>query len=216
MGTSYNTLVSASTVSGSIANWLNHASLQSAAPTIVAEAESYIYRRLRVWQMLISTTGTINIGDVGEALPSDYIEDKLLMITGVNQSRIVRKPMQEVITSWTYDGSGIRVKSVPNIFFNDQTNLVFDTASDQAYPYLLYYYQNPAPLSTTGTNFLTNTYPRLLRCACMVGASEFMKDAGVGNYDRTYWDAEAEKEILIAQMESDRSEHTMEAGFIQI
>lgn len=216
MATSYSVLVSASTVNGSLASWINHAAIQSAAPFIILEAESFIYRRLRVWQMLTSTIGTMNQADVGITLPTDYIEDKKLMITGVNKARIVRKPMQEVLDSWTYDGSGVRIQQQPNIFFNDNANIVFDSAVDQSYPWLLYYYQNPVALVTAGTNFLTNTYPRLLRCAMMIGASEFMKDAGVGSYDRTYWIEEAEKEIAIAQMESDRSEHTMESGFIQI
>lgn len=216
MATNYTTLVGATTTSGSLANWLNHAAIQSSAPMIVLEAESFIYRRLRVWQMLTNAVGNITSATGIVTLPSDYIEDKFLMITGVNKARITRKPMQEVIGSWSYDGSGSRIQSIPNIFFNDNTNLVFDTFADQTYPYILYYYQNPIVLATAGTNFLTNTYPRLLRCALMIGACEFMKDAGVGNFDRTYWVEEAEKEIMVAQMESDRSEHTMEAGYIQI
>lgn len=183
---------------------------------IVLEAESFIYRRLRAWQMLTSVVGSLSQGQGSFTFPADYIEDKKLMITGVNKARIVRKPLQEVLDSWSYDGSGNRVQSAPNIFFNDNINIVFDTQCDQTYPYLLYYYQNPIALASAGTNFLTNTYPRLLRCALMIGACEFMKDAGVGNFDRTYWVNEAEKEIVIAQAESDRSEHTLEAGWVQL
>lgn len=167
--------------------------------------------------MLTSTTGNITVATGSLSFPSDYIEDKFLMITGVNNMTLVRKPMQEVLASWSYDGSGNRVPQAPNIYFNDKTNIVFDTYMDQTYPYLLYYYQNPAALSSSNeTNFLTNTYPRLMRCALMIGAAEFMKDAGVGQISRDYWINEAEKEIIIAQAESDRSEHTMQAGYIQI
>ena len=167
--------------------------------------------------MLTSTSGTMTASSTALAQPSDYLEDKYFTLTGTAQARITRKPMQEVIASYAYDGTGGRATAPPSRFFNDKTNLILDAMTDQAYPYTLYYYQQPAALSTaTTTNFLTSTYPRLFRCALMAGASEFMKDAGMGNYDRSYWLNEAEKEIQVAQFESDRSEHTMEAGPILV
>lgn len=211
----YVTLCGTATVPGSIANWLNHNFLSPVSPMIIQEAESAIYRRLRHFKMLTSTTGTMTSGSTNDfvTMPSDYLEDKAFFITGVNYSKLTRKTLQEVIASYCYDGSGNRVQTQPNIFFNDQTNLKFDSPFDQNYPFLLYYYQQPPALSTaTATNFLTNTYPRLLRCACMTAAAEYMKDAGTGNYDRTYWEQMTEAEIDRAQAESDRSEHTIDVG----
>jgi len=81
---------------------------------------------------------------------------------------------------------------------------------------LLIYYQQLAALSSSGDNFLTTMYPRLMRCACMAAASEFVKDSGQGNFDRTYWENEAEKEIMMAQAESDRQARSIVAGMILI
>lgn len=166
--------------------------------------------------MLTSTTGTMTTSQSVVPIPTDYLEDKYFTITGTAQARIKRKTMQEVVGSWSYDGTGGRVPTTPQTFYNDQTNIVLDSPCDQPYPYLLYYYQQPTALGTSNTtNFITNTYPRLFRAACMAGAAEFMKDAGVGNYDRGYWEDKAEKEIMVAQSESDRSEHTLDIGWIQ-
>lgn len=219
----YTQLIGSSSTDGSIANWLNHASIVNSADTIVAEAEAWIYRDLRHWRMLTSTTGafTANIGGTTTvvdyiALPGDYLEDKLLYITGIYFSRMVRKTLEEVISLYGYDGNGNRIVQQPYYYYNDQTNLKFDSAPDQAYPYLLYYYQQPASLATVngGVNFLTQFYPRLLRCACCMMAAEFMKDAGQGNYDRTYWMTQASGELAKAQVESDRAQRAQDIGMI--
>lgn len=221
MAMSYTSLTGAKTVDGSISNWLNHDAVTTVADTIVAEAEAIIYRRLRHWRMVTSVTGTMTANAVGTVnpvdyipLPSDYLEDRVLYVTGLNYQKMSRKTMEEVIASYGYDGNGFRVPQQPYIYFNDQTNLKFDSPPDQAYPYLLYYYQQPAALSVSITNFLTTTYPRLVRVACMAQASEFMKDAGSGNYDRTYWDQLVEVEIDKAQTESDRQHRSIDVGMI--
>lgn len=210
----YTTLTNSSATAGSIANWINSAAVQSGAPTIVSEAELYIYRRLRHWRMLAPTTGTMVIGSDYIALPADYLEDKLLYITGTNYAKLTRKTIEEVIASYGYDSSGNRINQQPLIYFNDQSNIKFDSPADQTYPYLLYYYQQPAALSSSNTNFLTAYYPRLMRCACMAAACEFAKDSGQGNFDRTYWDQLTELEIAKAQAESDRAQRSMEVGMI--
>lgn len=211
---SYTTLVASQTTAGSIANWINHGSVVASADTIVGEAESFVYRRLRHFRMLTSTTGSMSLSNQFIALPSDYLEDKTLYVTGVNYQKLTRKTLEEVLASYSYDGSGNLVPAQPLIYFNDQNNLNFDSLPDQTYPYQLFYYQQPAALSTSITNFLTSTYPRLMRCACMAAACEFMKDNGMGNYDRTYWDQLAEQEVQMAQVESDRSQRSLEVGMI--
>lgn len=213
----YNQLIASSTTAGSLAAWINHASIVVNAPTIINEAESAIYRRLRHFKMLTSTTGTMTAGNTSDFVtyPSDYLEDKAFQFTGTSASKITRKTLQEVLSYYSYDGSGNRVQCQPSYYFSDQSKLKFESPVDQNYPWLLYYYQQPAALSSTNTqNFITNTYPRLMRCACMTAASEFMKDAGQGNYDRMYWEQMTEAEIFAAQKESDRSEHTMDVGMI--
>lgn len=201
------------TSGGSIVSWLNHNALSTVGTQIVQEAESWIYRRLRHWQMLTSTSGTLTASSTTIAIPSDFLEDKRFRVTGTAATNITRKTIQEVVEAFQYDGSGNRVAQQPQIMFNDKDNFQFDSPCDQAYPFTLWYYQQPTALSTSNTtNFITNTYPRLMRTTSCLMAAEFMKDSGVGNYDRTYWETEALKEIDVAQAESDKHERSIEQG----
>lgn len=213
----YTTLIGAKTLSGSIANWLNSASLVPVAPTIVEEAESFVYRRLRHWRMLAEVTGTLTVGNdyLSISAITNYLEDKTLRLQGlVNNSvynqRIMRRTPEQVKQAYSYDSSGTRVNQTPQIFYNNGTQFKFDSPPDLAYPYELMFYQQPAALSVSLTNWVTTYYPKMFRYACMVGAAEFMKDAGVGNYDRTYFEQEAEKEIAVAMIESDRQQRSLE------
>lgn len=212
----WTTLTSAKSVAGSIAAWINHSQIQAEAANIVAEAESWIYRRLRHWKMLTApVTGTLTIGSDQLAIPSDCLEPFFLCTTGIYFQEIDQKPMEEVVRAWSYDSAGARVQAQPVIYSFTQSNIQFDSPPDQAYAYALIYYQQPAALSGSNTtNFLTSTYPRMLRAACMAQAAEWAKDAGMGNYDRTYWDGIAENEIAQAQVESDRARRAEKAAAV--
>lgn len=203
------------TTAGSIVSWLNHPALSTVGTQIVQEAESFIYRRLRHWQMLTSTSGTLTASATTIAVPADFLEDKKFRITGTAASDITRKTIQEVIGSMQYDGSGNRVAQQPVKMFNDKSNFQFDSPCDQVYPFTLWYYQQPVALSATNTsNFLTTTYPRLMRAASCAAAAEYMKDSGMGNYDRTYWAQMTQAELDAAQAESDKHERSIEQGAI--
>lgn len=202
---------------GSVARFINHPSVSTQVNgdvvNIIQETESLLYRRLRHFRMLAPTTGTFTTSQSSLSLPSDYLEDKFFMITGTAYSKLTRKTMQELLSMYCYDGSGNRVVTQPNYYTNDYNSFQFDSPSDQTYPYLLYYYQQPLALSAANTsNFLLTTYPRLFRCATMAQAAEYMKDSGMGNYDRTYWVQMTEAEIDAAQKESDRQERSVDAG----
>lgn len=194
-----------------------HTAAQAAAPTIISEAESIIYRRLRHWKMLSSAVGTMTTSQTTVSVPSDFLEDKLFRITGTAATTLTRKTIQEVINSWSYDSAGARVTSQPQIYSNDATNFQFDSPCDQAYPYLISYYAQPVALGTgtaTSTNFLTGTYPRLLRTVCMAQCSEFMKESS--QYNAGYWAQMAEVEIEQAQRESDMHERSASPDIIII
>lgn len=213
----YTMLVAQKGTPGAVSTWVNDSRIQQDVPEIVLEAESWIYRRLRHWKMLTPPIpGTMTIGTPLIPIPQDCLEPFLLVTTGNYQQCITQKTPQEVILNWAYDGSGNRVLQQPMIYYFDQANINFDSPPDMAYNFVLLYYQQLAPLVVTNSNFLTMTYPRLMRLACMAGACEWMKDSGQGQFDRTYWDTLAQDEIDKAQAESDRARRGVIAGPILI
>jgi len=213
----YTQLTASRTTPGSIAAWLNSSRIQADTPEIVLEAESWIYRRLRHWRMLTAPIpGMLTTGEDFIPLPADCLEPFQMWTTGNFQQCISQRTPQEVLANWCFDGQGNRVQQQPMMFYFDQLNIYFDSPPDQAYAYVLQYYQQPAPLAVSISNFLTQTYPRLLRCACMAAACEWEKDSGQGNFDRTYWDQLAQDEIEKAQTESDRARRGTMAGALLV
>ncbi len=214
----YQTLVADKSTPGSIASWVNYATIQTSAPTIIEEAESFIYRKLRHFRMLTPPVAiTISEGVDTYPLPDDLLEPSTLYLTGQFYGRLAQVTEDQVIGSWSYNGNNQRTQATPSIYYFNQTYLQFDTVMDRDYAASLTYFQQPAPLSLgNSTNFLTATYPRLMRCACMAGAVEWLKEAGQGQFDRTYWDQLAMAELDKAQAESDRAQRALEVGAIMV
>lgn len=213
----YVQLIGAKGVPGSIATWVSNSLIAGDMPEIVLEAESYIYRRLRHFKMLTPPQpGLFVIGQDFITSPADMLEPYFLVMTGNYSQVLTQRTLEDVVSSWQFDGSGNRVNQQPMIYYFDQAAMRFDSPSDQAYPYSLIYYQQPAPLSQVNSNFLTQTYPRMMRCACMAAACEWMKDSGQGAFDRTYWDQLTQDEIERAQAESDRAMRATVAGAVII
>jgi len=210
-------LTSAKGTPGAIATWVNDSRIQPDTPEIVLEAESWIYRRLRHWKMLTNPiAGNLTIGVPSIPIPADHLEPFFITLTGQFQAPILQKTPQEVILNWQYDGQGNRVNQQPLMFYFDQSTYQFDSPPDMAYAYVTVYFQQPVPLIISISNFLTQTYPRLMRCACMAAATEWMKDSGQGQFDRTYWDQLAMDEIEKAQAESDRAHRGTTGGAVLI
>jgi len=204
---------------GSIARWINNSTLTGGsggdADLILQEAQDWIYRRLRHWRMLTApVTGyPFTQGSDSIALPPDFLEPKLFMITGINFQTLTLKTPDEVVYAWSYDNNGNRIQQQPMIYYFDQGNFRFDSPADLAYPTALIYFQQPIMLSAANTtNFLTNNCQMLLRKAVMRAACEWTKEMSAGQYDRTYWEQVAEEEMQRIQEESDRSVHAMIVG----
>jgi hypothetical protein len=211
VGMSWNSLTGASNQSGAIANWMSKFSISSGpggvADNILQEACSWIYRRLRHWRMLsVPTPFTMSVGSDVIPFPTGFLEPLALWYLNGSPFWMTQKEPNQVYQRWLFDGSGVRVPQPPMIYSFNGAQLQMDSPSDQAYAGWIVYYQQPPALSSTNpTNFLTDSYQRLLRCACMAGACEWAKDNGQGQFDRTYWDTLAEDEIYKAQAESDRA-----------
>lgn len=179
---------------------------------MLTEAQALIYTTLRHWQMKTEDTGTMSVGTDSVTLPTDFLDARDLRITGIYAARLRKSDERDVQDRYQYDGTGVRVNQQPQRFYLSGTAAKFDSPPDQAYPYLLSYYRVPAALgAATQTNFLTTLLPRLLRTGCMLIATEYEKEVGQGQFDRSYWQQQFDKQMAEAQMASDRIDFPSDA-----
>ena len=198
----YTQLVSNKSVPGSICNWINRDTTDG--PTILTEAQAFVYTRLRHWRMKYRLSGSLVVDQGTIPLPADFADASDFRLIGTYTGRLRRGDERYIHDRWAWDAAGARVKEAPEWYFVGGTELVLDTHPDQAYSYLLTYYQVPEDLGADNlTNWLTRFHPRLLRSACMLMACEFEKEAGQGNIDRTYWEQIFEAERQEVQAKSD-------------
>tara|TARA_B100000424_G_scaffold39529_2_gene26529 strand:- start:1649 stop:2278 length:630 start_codon:yes stop_codon:yes gene_type:complete len=194
----YTTLVANKATDGSIRNWVNNDSFS--ATTILSEAEDFIYRRLRVREMLKLTTGNMVVGQDYIDVPTDFIGSRSLFYSGTEKLAMNHTTLDAIEAGRTYDTSGNITQGKPTQFYIDADKAFFPIAPDQTYAYRWRYYCQPTALSSTNTtNFLTNFSPRLLRCVCLAMANEFLKNDG----DKLYWLRLAEGEIEVLHKADD-------------
>lgn len=193
----YSILTGDKEIDGSIKNMMNQGNLP--VEFILTQAQMSIYRRIRVRQMLTTSSGTMGTVARTLTLPTDYLAARHLAITGTNAGLFNRRTLEWIEDRITYNSTGGTSTGKPADYFADGTAIYFAVVPDNLYPYKLWYYAQPAQLSTaTETNFLTLTYPTLLIAECMAKANEWMKNA----QDRAYWQQIAADEIATANSES--------------
>jgi len=198
----YTVLTGAKTTEGSIKEWLNHSGAPSA--TLLTEAQSWIYQRLRVRQMITTATGTLAADADTITLPTGYKGSVLFMFTGsssVSKAHVTKKTIDFVVSNFNYDGSGNRTTGRPQYWAADASNIQFEVKADQGYPYLFMYYKALAALAATTneTNFLTDDYPTLLRATVLYKGYEWTKN----EREKVYWLGIATSEIGKANEDSD-------------
>lgn len=190
MATSFTTLTADKNTDGSIKNFVNDSTVPSA--TMLDMAEDWIYRRLRVREMLKTETGTMTQDSDTIAAPADYISPRLFMITGTEKVILEHRILEDVEGAFTYDSDDNRVSAKPRFYTVNATNIQLDAPALEAYPYHLTYFARLAALGAGNpTNFLTSA-PRLLNAVCIAFAYEYIKQVE----DMKYWLAVATNELM--------------------
>lgn len=194
MAMSYTTLTGAKTVDGSIRSWLSRATVPSTE--VLTEAEAWIYQRLRVREMLFSTTGTLAENADTLALPAGYLETTALTFTNPRGKSNWCTPEVFAREKIVYLADGTKATGWPTWFTDLATQLEFNVKASQAFAYRWMGYAQPTALSASNqTNFLTQRFPTLLRSACLMIACEFERmweDRDKYRAEAEYWLGEAQ------------------------
>jgi hypothetical protein len=194
----YTELVADRDTDGSIKNWLNNSSIPST--TVLGEAEDWIFRRLRVRDMLALDEGTMSTSNAFVAVPAGFLASRSFYYSGTDKAELSHTTLTDIEAARTYDAGGTLATGKPLQFWVDGTNAYFQVTPDQAYAYRWWHYAQPTALGASNTsNFLTTKHPRLVRCACLAFANEFIKQ----DSDKMYWLKLAEGEIEAIHREDD-------------
>lgn len=193
----YHQLTADKSTEGSIRNFVNQ---NVPVAILIRQAESFLYRRLRVRDQLTTVSGTIAANASSVALPTDYLAAKQVKLIGAQNSVLTRKLPEVLQAGITYSSGTTRTTGVPTQYYTDGTSIHFNIVANAIYNYEMIYFNEPAPLtSTNAENFLTKRYPRMLLAATCAFANEYLKD----DAEKAYWTQIALAEIDQAMRESD-------------
>lgn len=175
MTISYSTLVAAKTTVGSIAYMLNFDRVDSAG--IVNKAEKFIYRKIRVREMLvIGDPLTIALDANTADLPARFLDPVHLGIPGFIHTLTMRDT-ESFRGALAFDQDAELPTAMPTELTVDGTLVHFNTNADQAYTGRFTYFRRPAPLSGSNeTNWATDRYPDLFERTCLMYALEERKE----------------------------------------
>lgn len=170
----YTSLTGTKGASGAIRTWINK---DVPADEILTDAQAYIFRRLRVREMVTSTTGTITASATSLPLPARYLATVRMRVTAPSTFDVDRVTIEDIDDGRVFDSTGAMVTGQPSRFGVSGTSAEFAYAADQNYTYAWRFFQQPVALSTDNeTNWLTDKAPRLIRATCLAFANEYMKD----------------------------------------
>lgn len=205
----YDTLVGAKDVDGSIRNWVNWA--RAPAGILLAEAEAWVYSRLRTREMKTLVTGTIDEDAIDIDLPERFVGIISFRRTGDNAGKIAELNIAHFENRLSFESDGITLlKGTPCECVPDGTKIRLNARADQDYPYRLWFWRRAQALSVLSqTNFLTERYPYLLTAACLYRANAHRKDAK----EREHWLQMAVGHIEEANAEADLEKTAAEYAF---
>lgn len=200
IGYDYTVLIADKKTEGSIKHWLNNDLVPSI--TILHEAQVWLYRRLRIREMLATATGTMAIGEDTIALPDRYVAPRYLTFTGTEAAEIKRKRLEEIERTYAYDQNGDRVLAKPVMYYTDATALQLDCPADKAYAWRFIHYAELAPLTSDNpSNVLTGRGFLALRAAAMASAARWDKQDSVEG-----WIQEAMAHVMELNVEDDQEQ----------
>lgn len=166
-------LTGAKSVAGSIKSWQNYDKLD--AESILAEAETMIYERLRVREMRASDSLPVRVGASSLDLPDQFL-DPILTWDITNDVEIEPKDEADLerMRSWT---AAVLDSGDPAFYAVYDEAFQFDCTTTTAWRLRTVFYRRPDPLSTSNTsNWLCTRYAHLLRMSCLATGARFAHD----------------------------------------
>lgn len=176
----YATLVASKATLGSIANWVNWSDAKLPVEEILRSAQSFIYDNMRVTDMKEIRTVSLAQDAASVARPGDLLS--IIDLQDQYMQPISSVDLKSLVNRRVKDAAGdITRSSIPFAYALTKSTIEFDFAAAQDIDLTLTGYFRAAWLGsgtggTVATNFLTDTYPHVLRPACLMFAADFLND----------------------------------------
>lgn len=172
MAINHTTLTAVKTTLGSIANWTNRTDLPTT--NILLEAESQIYKKLRVREMQARATMTFSAATQTASLPTGFLDP--ISFRPYEYSTPLPFVDEDGLNEYR-DSDGVLGTGTPSRWTIVGETAYVDVLPTTAMSGTILYYKTPTALSASNeTNFMTTRYPSLLRHACLFIAHQHMKD----------------------------------------
>ena len=159
-----------STLQTALTDWLARSDLTSFTANFIQNAESKIYKRLRVREMETALSAAISSGVL--ALPSGYVGLKYAYVDG--------SPVQWLdVTDAEYIYRCYPVRSAggkPKFMAREGANFIFGPYPDSNYTIKGIYYAKPTALRTETTNSLLTNHPDLFLYESLLESAPFIGD----------------------------------------
>lgn len=160
-----------SQLQASIADYLNREDLSAVIPDFISLAEARLNRVIRNRRMV--TQATITIDGQYEALPTDYLESKLLVINDTTPYACeFRTLASSADINWQRDGTAGK----PAYYSVSGLQFQFTPTPDATYNATLTYYAKIEALSSVGINWLLLSHPDIYLYASLLQAAPYLHD----------------------------------------
>lgn len=171
-----------------IGNYMHRDDLTGIIPTFIRMVEANLNKHLRVAQMMTQATLTLTPGTDTEALPSDFLEARSLILQGAADNNLVlnyQTPrVLEMRSNSTQTGK-------PDNYTIIGEDLKFAPSPDSAYDVELEYFAEiPALTSGNTTNWLLTDAPDIYLYGCLLQGAAYVRDRNILDTWRTaYYDS---------------------------
>lgn len=200
---SYETLVGDMELSGSIRNMIGRADIS--AEYILTEAQSWLYERMRVREMLAAAELSIASGQSSGALPGDYLDPVQWLPYGATAELPFVAP---TAIAKSTSALGVVQSGTPGRWTAIGSSAHVNVAPTSTYSGTLTYYARPAALSAGNpANFLTTRHPTALRLVCMAFSYQMIGDAKA-----TAFFADAEQAVQVANAAAEKDARNQRAA----
>ena len=187
-----------STLQTAIDDWVARSDLTSFTENFIQNAESRIYKRLRVREMETTLNSVISSGVA--PLPGDYIGLKYAYVNGSPVQWLDSEDAEYIYKCYPTRSAGGK----PRFIAREGSNFIFGPYPDGDYTINGIYYAEPAPLRSTTTNSLISKHPELFLYESLLEAAHFIGD----DPRLPTWERMADKSWAVVNTDKAKEDHS--------